>query len=184
MQQFEITLKNDKIKAYRLFAFLLVLLNTAIFIFLFAYDYRRYEATAALSFTAIYLFIRMYMEKKNNRKNYINGFIFFVLASGWACLHNYLIALACVITGILYYLALQKLKFVFNDDYVQKLNFPKVEYAWDAFTNVIIKDKILTLDLANNKLVQLEIEGEGLIDESVFNEFARRHIHLQTQESE
>lgn len=182
MQQFEIVLKNEKIKAYRFFALLLVLLNTAIFIFLLAYDSKRYEAAAGLMLTGIYIFIRIYIAKKNNHTNYIDELIFFVLAGSWIGLQNYIMVFACIVTGILYHLAMQKLKFVFNDDVVQKLNFPKAEYPWNSFTNVIIKDKILTLDLSNNKLVQLEIENAAAIDESEFNEFAHRQIDLQKKE--
>ncbi len=182
MQQFEIILKNEKIKAYRFLALLLVLLNTTIFIFLLAYDSKRYEAAAALMLTGIYIFIRLYLSKKNNHTNYSNELIFFVLAGSWILLQNYIMVFACVLIGVLYHLAMQKLKFVFNDEFVQKLNFPKVEYPWNSFTNVMIKDKILTLDLANNKFLQLEIENETTVDESWFNEFARRHIDLQKEE--
>ena len=71
MEQFEIILKNEKIKAYRFLALLLVLLNTAIFLFLLAYDSKRYEATAALMLTGIYIFMRIYLAKKNKHINYL-----------------------------------------------------------------------------------------------------------------
>ncbi len=182
MQQFEISLKNDKLKAYRFFALLLVLLNIAIFIFLLAYDIKRYEAAAALMLTGIYIFIRIYIARKNNNTTYIDELIFFVLAGSWVGLQNYIMVIACVLVGILYHLAMQKLIFVFNEDVVRKLNFPKVEYPWNSFTNVMIKDKILTLDLVNNKLMQLEIENEESIDESRFNEFASHQINLKKEE--
>ncbi|MEP7231185.1 MAG: hypothetical protein ABI691_13080 [Ginsengibacter sp.] len=182
MQQFEIILKNDKIKAYRFFALLLVLLNIAIFIFLLAYDIKRYEAAAALMLTGIYIFIRIYIARKNNHTNYIDELIFFVLAGSWVGLQNYFMVIACVLVGVLYHLSMQKLKFVFNDNVVQKLNFPKAEYPWNSFTNVMIKDKILTLDLVSNKLVQLEIENEESIDELRFNEFASHQINLKKEE--
>ncbi len=182
MQQYEIILKNDKIKAYRFLALLLVLINVAIFIFLLAYDIKRYEASAALMLTGIYIFIRIYLSKKNGHTNYIDELIFFVLAGSWIGLQNYFMVFACIAIGILYHLAVQKIKFVFSDEVVQKLNFPKTEYQWDSFTNVMIKDRILTLDLANNKLVQLEIENEQILDESLFNEFARHRINLQKEE--
>ncbi len=181
MEQFEIILKNDKIKAYRSFALILLILNLVLFIFMLANDYKRYEAGAALMLTGIYLFIRIYMARKNKQRYHIDELIFFVLAGSWIGLQNYLMVFACIITGVLYHLALQKLKFVFSSDAVQKLNFPKVDYSWKAFTNVIIKDRILTLDLVNNKLMQLEIENEGAIDETGFNEFARRQINLQKE---
>ncbi|MEO6289699.1 MAG: hypothetical protein ABIO76_07260 [Ginsengibacter sp.] len=179
MQQFEIILKNEKLNAYRFFALLMVLLNTAIFIFLLAYDDQRYEAAAALMLIGIYIFIRLYFAKKNNDKYYFDEIIFFVLAGSWIGIQNYVMVAVCVVLGILYHLSLQKLKFVFTNNFVLKLNFPKTEYSWDRFTNVVLKDKILTLDLVNNKLMQLEIENENMIDEYGFNEFARKQINLQ-----
>ncbi len=101
MQQFEIILKNDKIKAYRFFALLLVLINVAIFIFLLTYDIRRYEAAAALMLTGIYIFIRMYIARRNNHTNYIDELIFFVLAGSWIGLQNYIMVIACIVIGIL-----------------------------------------------------------------------------------
>ncbi len=181
MQQFEIILKNDKVKSYRFFALLLVILNLAIFLFLLSYDSKRYEASAALLLTGIYIFIRLYIGKKNSPNNYLDEIIFFVLAGSWIGLQNYLIAFFCVLLGILYHLSLQKLKFVFNSTVVQKLNFPKNYFTWDLFTNVMIKDKILTLDLKNNKLMQMEIDQEETINEVQFNEFARKQIALQNE---
>ncbi len=180
VQQFEIIIKNDRIKSYRFFALILVLLNVAIFIFLLAYDYKRYEATAALLLIGIYFFIRSYIAKKNNQKNYIDEIIFFVLAGCWVGLENYLLAVLCVLLGMLFYISLQKIKFVFDANGIHKLNFPRTSYTWDQFTNVMIKDRILTLDLKNNKLMQVEIEQEQF-DEIAFNEFARQQLHLQNE---
>ncbi|MDQ6889356.1 MAG: hypothetical protein M3Z56_03630 [Bacteroidota bacterium] len=179
MENFEVILKNEKIKGYRFLAFLLVLANLAIFIFLLAYDSKRYEASASLLLTGIYVFIRLYLAKRNNHNTYFDEIIFFVLAGCWVGLGNYYLVVTCAIMGILYYMAMQKLKFIFNERAVQKLNFPKAQYSWDLFTNVMIKDKILTLDLKNNKLMQLEIENEEGINEFRFNQFAREQIDSQ-----
>ena len=181
MQQFEIILKNDKIKAYRFFALMLVLLNAAIFIFLLAYDSKRYQAAVALMLMGIYILITIYLAKKNRHSNYFDEFLFLVLAGGWIGLANVMV-FACIVIGVLYHLSMQKLKFVFNDDAVRKITFPGIEYPWHSFINVMIKDKILTLDLVNNKLLQLEIENEVSVDECRFNEFARRQIDLQKVE--
>jgi len=40
--------------------------------------------------------------------------------------------------------------------------------------NVMLKDNILTVDFRNNKLIQLEIEGN--INEIQFNEFAQQQL--------
>ncbi len=102
------------------------------------------------------------------------------MAGCWVGLENYLIAALCILLGVLFYVSLQKIKFVFDADALYKLNFPRTAYQWDQFTNVMIKDRILTLDLKNNKLMQLEIEQEGF-DELAFNNFARQQLSLQNE---
>lgn len=174
MQHFEITLKNDKIKFYKFIALLLVLLNVAVFIFLLTAHVHFYEAAAALLLSGLYLIYLLYVAKKNKSPFFINTIIFFILAGSWVALQNYLVAFGCVTLGILYHLSLQKLQFVFNGNFVKKMNFPQKGYSWEMFANVMLKDNILTIDLKNNKLIQLEIEGN--IDETLFNEFAHQQL--------
>ena len=174
MRQFKITLKNDKIKFYKFIALLLVLLNLVVFIFLLIADVHFYEAAAALLVSVMYLMYLLYAAKKYKSIFFINEITFFLLAGSWVTLQNYLIAFSCVLSGILYHLSLQKLQFVFNDNFVKKMNFPQKAYSWDKLDNVMLRDNILTIDLKNNKLIQLEIESN--INEIQFNEFAQQHL--------
>ena len=172
MWQFEITLKNDKVKYYKLIALLLVLFNLAVFIYLLFSGVHFYAAAAALLLSGLYVIYLLYEAKKNSNTFFINPISFFILAGSWVALQNYLLAFACITLGILYHLSLQKLQFVFNDNLVKKMNFPQKEYSWEMITNVILKDNILTIDFKNNTLIQLETEGS--INEIQFNEFVQQ----------
>jgi hypothetical protein len=174
MQQFEVTLKNDKIKFYKSIALLLVLLNLAVFIFLLIADVHFYEDAAALLLLGLYLIYLLYKSKKNKSVFFINGITFFILAGSWVALQNYLMAFACVTLGILYHLSLQKIQFVFNGSFVKKMNYPQKAYSWEMLANVMLRDNILTIDLKNNKLIQLEIESN--INEIQFNEFVHQQL--------
>jgi hypothetical protein len=45
-------------------------------------------------------------------------------------------------------------------------------HQWDEFTNIILKDNLLTLDFKSNKLLQLTIsESDNKVDEYSFNNF-------------
>lgn len=176
MQQFEFTLKNYKIKSYRLIALLIVCLNIAIFIFLLFSDVKFYDASASLFLVAVYCLYRFYFAKKNKTAFFMDEFSFFILAGSWVALHNYLVASGCVVVGILYYLSIQKMQFVIDKNSIKKINVPKVEYAWDKFSNVLLRDNILTLDFNNNRLLQAEIEDDKNINETEFNEFARKQL--------
>jgi hypothetical protein len=176
MQQFEIILKNDKIKSYRTMALIILILNLVVFIFMLFYDEYRYEAASAILLIGIYIFMRLYFIKKYNHGNYLDQVLLFVLAGCWFGLQNYIMVAALGIVGIFYHLALQKLQFVFTREKVLKLNFPGKEFDWNVFDNVILKDNILTLDFKNNKLIQLEIEKSQNINEQQFNSFAKSQL--------
>jgi len=176
MEQYDIILKNDKIKSYNTIAWIFLILNFAVFIFLLFYDNYRYPALAFIIALIIYLLMRWYLFKTNKANYIIDEFVFFIPAAGWFGMHNYLIAMACLLMGFLYKLSLQSLKFVFNRDKIIKINFPKKEFTWNELTNVILKDHILTLDFKNNKLIQAEIEKSQIINEAAFNSFAQSRL--------
>lgn len=184
MQQFEIILKNDKIKSYKFIALLLVSLNIVVFTYLVIAGIHFYEASGALLLSGLYLIYLRYAAKKNRRAFFINEITFFILSVCWLVLQSYLIAIACATLGILYNLSLQKIQFLFNDNFVKKINFPQREFQWEMFSNIVLKDNILTVDFRNNKLIQVEIENN--INEIQFNEFAQQQLikaplHAQKQ---
>lgn len=176
MEQYDIILKNDKIKSYNNIAWIFLLLNFTVFIFLLFYDNYRYPAMAFIIALIIYLLMRWYLFKTNKVNYIIDEFVFFIPAAGWFGMHNYFLAIACLLMGFLYKLSLQKLKFVFSRDKIMKINFPKKEFAWNELNNVILKDHILTLDFKTNKLIQAEIEKSQVINESEFNSFAQTQL--------
>ena len=55
--------------------------------------------------------------------------------------------------------------------------FSSPTYPWNDFSNVILKDNLLTLDFKNNKLVQVNTdENQALADETVFNDYCKKFI--------
>jgi len=181
MQQFELVLKNDKIKSYRTLALIILLLNLVVFIFMLFYDQYRYQAASAILLVGIYIFMRLYFIKKYQQGNYLDQVLLFVLAGCWLGLDNYLMVAAMVVLGILYHLSLQKLQFLFTPEKIMKIGFPQKEYEWNSLSNVILKDKILTIDFKNNHLIQAEIENKG-INEQQFNSFAQNQLKRKLQQ--
>ena len=172
MQQFEIIIKNDKVKLYRTIAKIFLLLNFAVFIFLLFYETYRYPAIAFLIAFILYLLLRQYLFRKGHVNNILDEFVFFIPAAGWLGMHNYMIGIGCILMGLLYKLSLQEIKFVFGHENIIKMNFPQKIIDWDLLNNVILKDNILTLDFKNNRLLQAEVEKNG-INEIDFNSFAK-----------
>ena len=176
MQQFEIVLKNEKVKSYKNIAWIFLALNFAVFIFLLFYDAFRPAALSFIIALLLYVLLRWYLFKNNRASYFLDEFVFIIPAAGWFGLHNYLVAIACFLLGILYKLSLQQIKFVFRRESVTKVNFPKKEFEWSAFSNVLLKNNILTIDFKNNKLIQTELEKGQSIDETEFNEFAKSKL--------
>ncbi|MDQ2718589.1 MAG: hypothetical protein M3Z26_02325 [Bacteroidota bacterium] len=176
MQQFEIILKNDKIKSYSIIALINLLLNFSIFSFLLFYDSWRAVAFTSIIALSLYVLLRWYILKKQNAAHFFDEFVFFIPAMCWFGLRNYLLMVMLIMMGLLYKFSLQKLKFIFTSANVIKNNFPKKNFDWASFSNVILKDNILTLDFKNNKLIQGEIEKMKELDEQQFNEFASRQL--------
>lgn len=174
--RFEIILKNDKIKSYQNIAWIFLFFNFLIFIFLLFYDAYRYAALAFIIALGLYVLMRRYIHLKNKRTYFLDEFVFFIPAAGWFGLHNYGIAIACLVMGILFKLSLQKLTFVFSSDKVVKMNFPKKTFDWNAFSNVILKENMLTLDFKNNRLLQAELEPLQTIDVEEFNSFVASRL--------
>src|SRR5665213_3517963 len=87
--QFEITLRNEKIKSYRSIALIILLLNLAVFILMLFYDEYRYEAASSILLVGIYIFMRLYFIKKYKQGNYLDQVLLFVLAGCWFGLQYY-----------------------------------------------------------------------------------------------
>ncbi|MEP7145255.1 MAG: hypothetical protein ABI707_20390 [Ferruginibacter sp.] len=59
-----------------------------------------------------------------------------------------------------------------NEGITIKKLFASPVYRWNEFSNIILKDSVLTLDFKNNKLVQVGIdETRAVVDENSFNEY-------------
>jgi apolipoprotein N-acyltransferase len=172
MNDFQIILKNKKIKSYRLLGFFILLLNTALLLYFLWSPLKRSAAFLSLIILAIYFLLQWNYIRKGKQAFFFNEFIFFILGICWINLENYYAVAINFVIGVLFYLAVQKLSVFVSGKGVTINFFPKKEYSWSQFSNVVLKDGLLTLDFKNNKLFQGEIEEEKGINEREFNSFA------------
>jgi len=72
------------------------------------------------------------------------------------------------------------IEILFKEEGLIYPSFPKRLIPWNEISNVVLKDKILTLDFKNNKLLQAEITRDCAIDidELVFNNFCNKKLRL------
>jgi len=55
----------------------------------------------------------------------------------------------------------------------------KRRFRWTDFSNIMLKEGLLTLDFKNNKIFQKEtIDEDGDADEDEFNEYCRKQLQV------
>jgi len=83
-----------------------------------------------------------------------------------------------IILALLEYQAKYSIEIGFSEKEVVWNSFFKKKYAWSQFSNIVLKDGLLTLDFSNNKVVQREVEDdeEDDADEEEFNNFCRNQL--------
>jgi hypothetical protein len=65
----------------------------------------------------------------------------------------------------------------FDEEEVVFNTFPRSHYHWSEFTNVVLKDGLITIDFKNNKLIQKEIDSQVAPQlEQDFNTFCKSRI--------
>ncbi len=176
---FVVVLKNKNKKAVRLTGILLSLL--ALFLFL----YRSFQDSGSMMnlvafFILLVLFTwSMFQLRKNEKVAFspllgIAGFGLIVLQP-----FNWLGIVYLAMAALERYAMLPQ-EIGFSADHIRFNGWPEKKYTWTEFTNIILKDDILTMDFRNNKLFQKETddsadpEYDGSEDE--FNQFCMENL--------
>lgn len=182
MQQFQIILKNEKIRFYNQISWIIIFIHIVIFIYFsfFAED-KRVQTGSIASLTLIFLFflLRFFLKKKNFK--WYPGFTAFysLLMVSWVSVGYYWIAFIPGIFDILTAIVCRKLVSTFSKSKIIYPSFPIKTFEWEKLNNVILKDGLLTIDLKNNKLIQQYIEeSKTSIDEKEFNDFCSEQLKV------
>ncbi len=169
--EFEITLKNEKIKSYRLLTLFIVLINSLYFLYQLFDKQTRNAGLIALGTLSAYVLYRYWITWKKGIGFYLDEWVYFALMLLW--IDSYFFAILNLVFMLQYTAATQPIIYLFSEEIKQK-NFPWKKYQWNDFSNIVLKDNILTLDFKNNKVIQAEIENR--VDERAFNSFVRKGI--------
>jgi len=72
----------------------------------------------------------------------------------------------------------------FDDHQVVINTLIRRQYGWSDFTNIVLRDGLLTMDFSNNRLLQKEVldeeEDEDDIDEKEFNDYCQARLSEAT----
>ncbi len=176
MKTFTFILKNEKLKTYEKISWLLIFINLIFFIFLgLKYNQTtnsKWFFIGALLVTIFSLFSLISNRFKNSEKNY--GFVFTITAIIWFEVSMPWLAVVNILLMIFEIVSKRKMVLIINNDLISYPSFPAKELEWEAISNLILKDGILTIDLKNNKLIQINVEeSAALVDEKDFNDFCK-----------
>jgi hypothetical protein len=178
---FVVVLKNKNKKAVRLTGMLLCLL--ALFLFL----YRSFrDAGSMMNMVAFFILLvlfswSMFQLRKNEKVVFspllgIAGFGLIVLQpSNW-------LGIVYLAMAALERYAMLPQEIGFSADHIRFNGWPEKKYAWSDFTNIMLKDDILTMDFRNNKLFQKETDDSADPEydgsEEEFNQFCMKNLDL------
>ena len=175
METFELTLKNEKAKSYRLIILFLVILHVLFFTYLLFDQQLWKNGVAGLVVTLLYIGYRLLITNTSRQKFSLGSGYFFVLSIISAGLSWWVWALELLLSA-LSQIALTPVNFTFTSTVIKRVGIPYKNYRWEELSNVILKDNILTLDFINNKLLQSEIETKN-VNEEAFNTFAKAQLN-------
>lgn len=173
--QFDITFKNEREKSYHLIALYYVVLHVLFFIYLL-FDSSLWKiGVAGIVIILLYSAYRLLNSKTSSQKIFYGEGIFFLLSMLFIITYWWWLFLLEMIVSIFCTFLFQKRSVYFTPYVIEHRGRPYKRYNWTDLDNVVLKDKMLTLDFKNNKLLQGEIETP--VDEPAFNTFAKQQLN-------
>ncbi|MBL7770677.1 MAG: hypothetical protein JNK20_16990 [Flavipsychrobacter sp.] len=119
---------------------------------------------------------RLLKLKKRVRFNYL------LMLTGlvWAGMPLYpWLSIPLILMGLVEHQAKKDLEIGFSDAEIVFNSIPRKHYSWGEFTNIVLKDNLLTLDYTNNRLFQRETvdDEDDDCEEDEFNNYCRTRLN-------
>lgn len=87
-----------------------------------------------------------------------------------------------IILALLEYQAKYAVEIGFADNEIVINSLFKKRYTWKQFSNIVLRDGLITLDFTNNRILQREVEDDedDDADEDEFNDYCKRQLANST----
>lgn len=179
MESFRIALKNEKQRSYSRIAFFILLLHFFYYLYCLVKVNNSIGYIVCFSVVTLSLVLQIISLKPNKAPILPVWISFLFLAAFWFIALILWMGLVLILLACLDLISGQKVVVSFYTDRIELPSFPKKTVRWNELTNSILKDRILTLDFRNNRLLQVEISNESYgIDENRFNRFCLERINF------
>lgn len=180
MHSYTFIIPNHKVFTYQVFAYCIILINI-VAAFLYQYQMSAGANTpfiAGIGIISLLVIIwDFYNYKKNNRLSSL-GIVILFFGLIWFRFGLYQVFFINLLLWGLYIISRRNLFISINKEAIIYPSFPKKNIPWQAVSNIILKDDILTIDLKNNKIYQHQIEYTGdAVNEQEFNDFCSQQLH-------
>ncbi|MEK7226322.1 MAG: hypothetical protein AAB221_11625 [Bacteroidota bacterium] len=179
MQEFLITLRNEKTRLYNRIGWFIIIINCALLLYLSISSNEkgiRNGSIATLITLAIVLGLYLYFRKTK----YCFGLhpFFFFLILGWIKNEYYWLAVAALVFDLLHSIATAKKVINITKEGIIYSSIFKKKTGWQQLNNLLLKDGLVTIDFKNNKIIQQAIdEIKTSVNEQEFNEFCRQQLN-------
>ncbi|MBC7849373.1 MAG: hypothetical protein H7Y31_06540 [Chitinophagaceae bacterium] len=181
--QYVVTLKNQQTRYLDILGLLLSLLSVLFF-------FREMSSSNNLGLVyllgsvviLIILARNYYLSNYRNKKVYYSRAML-LAALVWAKMPYFQwLFFVFIALALLEYQAKYAIEIGFSDKEIVLNTLFKKRFNWSQFTNIVLKDGIITLDFKNNKVWQREIEDDedDDADEDEFNAYCRERLGLVT----
>ena len=178
MVRFELILKKEKQRSYIRFSWLILIGNLALFVYLSALsDFSNIGPLLYVVLAMIAIIVTHYSkEQREKPRLYI---LFLIIILGWINTRTYWwVAIPILIFMILDGIARRELIVKVFTDKIIYPSWPLTEIKWKELSNVILKDRMLTIDFKSDKLIQQLIDEKNTqIDEKEFNAFCQQQLN-------
>lgn len=178
--QYVVVLKNQHNRYIDILGILLSLFSVALFTReLIVTNHAAIAYLLGAVFVTLVVAYNIYQASKKRKVYYSRALL--IAALVWMKM-PYLqwLAFVFIIMALLEYQAKYPLEIGFSDNEIRINALFKRKYNWNQFNNIMLKDGLLTMDFANNKLLQQEIEDEeeAEADEDEFNEYCKKNLKI------
>lgn len=181
MSRFAIRLPDEKRRTIRYVTLFIILINCFVFGFIYFHSAGDRSGNISMvglliSVAALVFFLIHFFTGK--LAAFRPGIAFVLLGFLWVILGNYLLAICVVVFAVFGFFADKKPVVLFDEEKITYPSFPLKHFYWKDVSNVLLKDHVLTIDLANNKLIQVVIDkvSQQEIDEERFNRFCGERV--------
>jgi hypothetical protein len=181
MNQFVFTLKDNNQKAYNTFFWFVYFLHLiAAAVIINNSGDTQQKALAVGVFMFILAGTGIFFLFKNKFKLFSYQLLMFVLMVIFWLLQWAWLPAIIVIAVMIFALKVLKVKnmaLFSSDNVIIKRSLFKKVYTWAVIENVVLKDGLLSVDLKNNQLIQLEpISTNPVVTEQQFNQFCQQQL--------